>query len=172
MRSFPGKAHGIVLDHAGAAHEFGMPDSDFQWELDDESTNKRKNKPSKDRKPITCVSCGFVFVGKPKCPECGKVMAKTKRKSILESLQKSDGLLTEFTEGQRAATQTDLLERLFLKLYYQARAKGAPMSQVAARFKSEAKILPWEAGLSVNLPGVGLWGTPAKDWCIKQDEVN
>jgi superfamily II DNA or RNA helicase len=167
MRAFPGKTHGLILDHAGAAHEFYPPDWDREWVLGDERVNVLGNKLPKDRQPITCPACGLTFAPKPKCPECGRVLPRQRRTSILETLQKDDGLLTEFTEGQRAAARADRLDRLFRKLYHQARAKGAPMSQVAARFKREAKVPPWEAGLSVHLPGRGEWQTPAKDWSIK-----
>ncbi len=49
MRAFAGKLFGIGLDHAGAAHEFGMPDSDYVWTLDDESANVKANKPPEAR---------------------------------------------------------------------------------------------------------------------------
>jgi hypothetical protein len=94
-------------------------------------------------------------------------MPRQRRTSVLESPQTDDGLLTEFTEAQEAAVRADRLERLFLKLYYQARATGAPMAQVCARFIREAKVPPWEAGLSVHLPGRGQWQTPAKDWELR-----
>jgi superfamily II DNA or RNA helicase len=142
IRAFEGKSFGIVLDHSGAAHEFYPPDWDREWVLGDERLNVVTNRQPKERRPITCPACGLLFAPSPKCPECGKVMPKRRRSSILESLQKKDGLLTEFTEQQQADRQTDLYNRLFAKLYYQARARGATMAQVSARFIRETGMPP------------------------------
>ena len=164
MRFLQGKSHGIVLDHAGAAHEFGLPDSDYQWSLEDGAANERRNKPDGDRKPVTCLGCGAVFAGKAACPECGKVLHRKKRKSVLDGLDGDDGLLTEFTEGQRAAMRQDALERLWKNLLYKVRAGNGTMGQVAARFSKDAKIPPWEAGLDVPMPGRGNWNIPVSEW--------
>jgi hypothetical protein len=163
MRSYPGKAFGIALDHAGAAHEFGMPDSDFQWTLGDEMANVQRNKPPKDRKPVCCLACGFVFVGKPACPECGRVLPNQRRKSMSVMLP-GDGILTRFNPDQANHIEADALDRLFRKCFFITRARGGPMAMANAIFKKRAGIPSWHAGLSVNLPGPGEWDTPASDW--------
>ncbi len=162
MRTFRGKQYGIVLDHSGAAHEFGLPDADFTWVLGDSKLNVKFNK--RDRKPVTCSACGFSFVGGPACPECGKVLPVKKRKSLLDSLKPGDGVLTEFVEGQRLAARADLLERLFKKCYFIARARGRTMGAAAAMFSKEAKMPPWEANLPFDLPRGEDWKLPAAQW--------
>jgi DNA repair protein RadD len=166
LRSYPGKLFGIVLDHSGAAHEFGMPDADFQWTLEDGAANAKKNKPSKDRKPVCCLGCGAVFVGKPACPECGKVLSAKQRKAMTESKRLGDGVLTEFTGEQGAAVRQESLERTFKKIYYTALAQGRTMSAVAKRFETATKIKVWKAGLQVNLPSYDQWKTPCAEWKI------
>lgn len=166
MRAWPGKSHGICLDHAGAAHEFGLPDSDYEWSLEDESENVRKNKLPKDRKPITCPACGLVFKPKPACPGCGRVLPKKNRRSTFDSMRPDDGLLTQFSEGQNEFIRQDKLNRIFTQCFWTARAKGAGMNMAAAMFKSKTHLAPWEAGLSLHLPGPGEWKTPAKEWEI------
>lgn len=165
MRFFEGKEFGIVLDHSGAAHEFGLPDSDYVWALDDGKANEKANKPPKDRKPVTCPKCGAMFLPKPSCPECGAVLPLKKRKSVLASITHGDGLLTEFNGHQEAAIKQDTLNRLFTRLLFIGRAKGWPMSRVAAVFSKEAGCAPWEASLDHPLPyGKAEWATPVKTW--------
>lgn len=165
MRIFEGKEFGIVLDHSGAAHEFGLPDSDFQWTLGDAESNIKQNK-IKDRKPLVCPACGLVFAPKPACPQCGKVMPRMKRKASLEfGQQQGDGMLTEFNGKQNGHVAADTLARLFKSCFFRARAMGRSMGAAAAMFSKEAKMPPWEAGLPFNLPrGKDGWKTPAKEW--------
>lgn len=167
MRVFEGKSHGIVLDHSGAAHEFGLPDSDFQWTLEDGEANLKKNEKPKDQRPVTCPACGLVFAPKPACPQCGKVMPRVKRKSsVMEGQHNGDGVLTEFTGQQNGHIAADTMARVFTKIYYQCRARNLSMGVVAARFKKETGKVPWEAGLPLNLPGRGQWQTPASEWSL------
>ncbi len=164
MRAFEGKEFGIVLDHAGAAHEFGLPDADFEWSLEDGKTNARKNKPPKGEGAVTCLNCGHVFKRRPACPECGRVLPKKKRKSLLEGIANGDGVLTEFTGGQDDAIRRDALERLFRRCFHIARARGRTMGAANAMFSKEAKMPAWEADLAVNLPYGRDWKTPAAEW--------
>jgi len=165
MRAFVGKTHGIILDHAGAAHEYGLPDGEFHWSLEDGATNTKKNKPPKDRAPQVCMGCGFVFVGKPACPQCGNPLSAKKRRSLVNGQSTDGGVLTEFTGSQNGHAITDKLMRIAKKAYYVARSKGGTMGMANAIFSQEAKIPMWNAGLPLNLPrGKAEWQTPAKDW--------
>lgn len=166
MRALPGKEFGIILDHAGAAHEFNPPDWDYEWVLGDATTNIGKNKPPKDKRPITCMVCGAVFKPKPICPECGHVMPKQKRSSPLPSISETgDGVLTEFNGQQVETIKGDTLNRLWKKLLYIGKAKGWQMRQCAGVFSREAKVPPWQAGLDFPLPsGKEGWSIPVKDW--------
>lgn len=164
MRFVEGKPFGIVLDHSGAAHEFGMPDSDFTWTLEDGAANTKNNKPTGDRKPVTCVACGFVFTAKPACPECGRVLPKQRRKSLMDGIRPEDGILTQFTDGQRSSIAQDAMERLWKKLLYIGRSKGWQMRRLIPLFTKETKLAPWEAGLQSPVPSYGQWQMTAADW--------
>jgi superfamily II DNA or RNA helicase len=163
MRAFPGKEFGICLDHAGAGLEFGLPDRDFPWSLEDEATLKRAGRLPKDHRPVTCPQCGLMFSFKPACPECGHVLPRKRRKSLMGEGEHDDGLLTLFT-GQDEAIKIDRLHRLLKKCFYMTRATGGTMAKVNAIFTREAGMPAWEAGLSVRLPEKGGWHVPAKDW--------
>jgi superfamily II DNA or RNA helicase len=162
MRPWEGKEHGICLDHAGAAHEFGLPHSDYVWTLDDAHANEKANKPGKDRKPVTCPRCGLVFVGKPACPECGHVLPR-RRPTLAESFH-GDGVLTKFSGRQESDIRRDALNRAWVRTLRIGRAKGWDMRRVAAVFGNTAKVTPWDAGLSHPLPAIGQWGMSAADW--------
>lgn len=163
MRASAGKADAICLDHAGAAHEFGLPDAATTWILADEEAVAKLNRPPKDRRPVTCLGCGLIFPPGPACPGCGRVLPR-KRRAALGAGAGEDGLLTRF-EGQARDINRDRMERAFRKAYYVARAKGWPMAMAATLFRREFGIPPWEAGLAVDLPfGSAAWRTPAKDW--------
>ena len=166
MRSFPGKKHGVILDHSGAAHEFGLPDADITWTLEDAGAVHRRNKPTGDKKPITCIACGMVFQGKPACPGCGKVLPRKRRSSLLSN-EADDGLLTRYTGEQRTAMHQEALNRLWTKFMRIGRAKGWQMRQAAGAFTREAKIPPWEAGLHHPLPSRNEWDTPVGDWMME-----
>jgi superfamily II DNA or RNA helicase len=165
MRAFAGKEYAIVLDHAGAAHEFGLPDAPVGWFLGDEKTVARVNKPPKERRPVTCPHCGLIFSPRPACPECGKVLPKKRRYSLVGH-DGEDGLLTRFT-GQAGAVNQDRIDRAFRKAYFIVRNKGGTMAQVNAIFARESGMPAWQAGLSVKLPfGRAEWQSPAKDWVL------
>lgn len=167
MRAFEGKKHGIVLDHSGAAHEFGRPDRDFDWVLEDESANRARNKQPKDRKPVVCLGCGLIFAWQPACPECGKP-APARRRAPGPLTLTGDAVLTEFEEEQNGHIRRDALARTFRSCYFIGRAKGLTMGVVATMFKNKAKVLPWEADLPFILPGRGEWQTLARDWLLEE----
>lgn len=172
MRAFAGKLFGIGLDHAGAAHEFGMPDSDYVWTLDDETANVKANKPPKDRKPVTCPKCKAVFSNKPACPECGKVLPHKQRMGTMDLLKPGDGLLTEFTDGQQHDIQQDAFRRIWNDVLHMGRAKGWQMRQVAGAFRNRAKRWPSEAGIEGVPCGRGAWDVPVSEWMEQQQEAH
>ena len=72
MRMFPGKTHGIVLDHRGNCIAHGLPDQDEEWSLD--SVCKPKGEPDPDAVTVrVCAECLRSHVARPVCPFCGYV---------------------------------------------------------------------------------------------------
>jgi DNA repair protein RadD len=77
-RPHPGKKDAVVLDHADAVLEHGVPDDPVSWELTyGAGTVEAKNKKDRDEgvrsTPCACQECGAIFdVSKGAvCPECG-----------------------------------------------------------------------------------------------------
>lgn len=105
LRAATDKDDCIVMDHANASAEHGMPDEDIPWVLD---TSKKVEEVRKQRlikcrkcgqryaaaepacpkcgepkqKPVTCENCKAVYFGKPNCPECGEPAPKRKPQKV------------------------------------------------------------------------------------------
>lgn len=77
LRSHPGKAAAIILDHGGNWIRHGSLNDDIEWTLEDTDRSlaaKRKEKftsPTRqDPEPICCPQCGAIRRFGPQCPEC------------------------------------------------------------------------------------------------------
>lgn len=69
LRAAPGKAHAIILDHAGNVHRHGPPDEDREWDL--RGRQKRKRGVDAVRTKV-CPNCfGQTLSGRPICEHCG-----------------------------------------------------------------------------------------------------
>lgn len=73
LRPAPGKAHAIILDHAGNSERHGLPDDDREWTLEDRPKKKRGEKSEVSIKQ--CPDCFRVHKPAPACPQCGHVYA-------------------------------------------------------------------------------------------------
>ncbi len=98
MRPFPGKTHGILIDHAGAVFRHGFPDEDNEWPLigNVDADFRKQLADGKTEKAHYCGKCKLVYKGKLACPQCGRMPAKAP-KSLFEPppQEARDELLTE-----------------------------------------------------------------------------
>jgi len=70
-RPYNGKYDCILLDHAGCVEAHGFIEDDIEWSLEGKKPAARKTKrKEKQKKPLTCDECMYVFFGR-KCPQCG-----------------------------------------------------------------------------------------------------
>ena len=101
LRTFPGKAEAIILDHVGAVVTHGLPDEDREWSLDGVKRQPKKKPEDEegDEQAIdsvrTCPKCFTVHLPAPSCPTCGFTYPLQARK-----LQTADGELQELTGSQ------------------------------------------------------------------------
>jgi DNA repair protein RadD len=81
MRPFPGKTHGVLIDHAGAVFRHGFPDEDTEWTLEGNADEAfaRKHDEGATEKALYCKTCELVYHGQAQCPQCGRVPAKPPR---------------------------------------------------------------------------------------------
>jgi superfamily II DNA or RNA helicase len=69
MRPFPGKTHGILIDHGGAIFRWGFPDEDTEWTLDgnvNENFAKSRLK-GRTESALYCKHCQRVYHGTLQC---------------------------------------------------------------------------------------------------------
>lgn len=78
MRTSPGKADALVIDHSGAVDENGFADDIVPWSLDAvekvKDRKKKQREEMKEPKEIECRSCSYVFRSARSCPSCGHEM--------------------------------------------------------------------------------------------------
>lgn len=70
LRTFPGKKHAVILDHAGNIAKHGLPDDDRVWSLE----GRKKNKSAVEL--MVCPECFAHHSPRPRCPECNFAYAQ------------------------------------------------------------------------------------------------
>lgn len=102
LRTFPGKAEAIILDHVGAVVTHGLPDEAREWTLDGErKSGKRKAEPTDEPgidRLSNCPKCFSIHLPAPACPTCGHVYPIRARQ-----IEQTDGTLQELTSDQLEA---------------------------------------------------------------------
>lgn len=74
LRTLPGKAFGLVIDHVSNVKRHGFPDRPRVWSLDRYQTRKAKEKDPELVDITICTGCGKPYeVIMPACPHCGHV---------------------------------------------------------------------------------------------------
>jgi superfamily II DNA or RNA helicase len=82
LRTAPGKAEGIILDHAGNTMMHGLPDRDHEWTLKGSALPKDTGPSVK-----TCPKCFYVMpVHRGRCPECQHKFAGQGKARIIDEV--------------------------------------------------------------------------------------
>ncbi|MDR3534016.1 MAG: DEAD/DEAH box helicase [Rhodopila sp.] len=76
LRTADGKEPTVILDHAGAIHEHGMPDEPIEWRL---SGPAMRGVPTGEARLRRCSECSGVHMWARECPECGHVYREDER---------------------------------------------------------------------------------------------
>jgi DNA repair protein RadD len=167
MRPAPGKTRGVVLDHAGAAGQHGLPGEDVDWSLDIGSTVDERRKAAVERDPekatVYCQACGTAYSGKPNCPNCGKAAPRPprKRKPMAEEYTASrDEILVRFEGDDQRQALAGLFQKQWRKAIYTAIARNGTAGMAAHVFRTATGKSPWEARVE---PLAGDWKAPAAD---------
>ena len=98
LRTHPGKADLIVLDHAGNVMRHGLPTDQREWSLD--GAKKRSRQPDDVEAVRQCERCFACYTPQPVCPQCGHVHPVKPRR-----LEVVAGDLQEITEVKRRDRQ-------------------------------------------------------------------
>ncbi len=120
MRSHPGKAHGILIDHGGNVFRHGFPDEYNEWPLGGNADEdfKAKKDAGDTEQALYCKHCEIVYHGDNGCPQCGKMPTKPP-KSIFEPppIDSTNELLVE---ADRQAGTGDFSREMKMKTWWAA----------------------------------------------------
>lgn len=144
MRPAPGKADALILDHAGAVFEHGLPEEPISWTLDPDS---RAESPMQAARAIgkaaslnDCPECHAVrMAGKP-CPACGW---RPQRRA--EAFEVEDGHLGRVDQKRRVKSGGLTVQergRWHRMLAYIAQQKGYKSGWAAHKYKEKFKEWP------------------------------
>lgn len=140
LRPFQGKKDCILIDHAGCVYEHGFVDEPVSWTLSDkEKAWKKKKKPEKEKKLLSCDECRFVFCG-PVCPQCGLPV-----KDYGKKIEAIEADLVELGKGRKKATAEEK-RRFFGMLEFYRRSKGYAPGYSAHKYRE--KFSCWPRGMS------------------------
>lgn len=98
MRPYPGKTHGVLIDHAGAVFRHGFPDEDTEWTLEGNADEAYKKKHDDKDTPQAhyCQHCERLYHGQVECPGCGRQPVKPPRSIFLPPpVERTNELLVE-----------------------------------------------------------------------------
>jgi superfamily II DNA or RNA helicase len=150
LRTADGKSDCVILDHAGAVHQHGLPHDQIVWTLDvdewAENVSQAERKAKVGNDPMCdCPSCGAVRVRGMACDVCGWEPAR--RGSGFDF---ADGDLVEVGKPVTAPTYGDkLIFHAELRGYQRAARKkdGSPYADGWAAHKFKEKFghyPPWD----------------------------
>lgn len=173
MRPCPriGKTRAVILDHAGAAGEHGLPGDDVEWSLDLGSTvDQRRQRAIDDGKqaaPVICRSCGLAYSGLPVCPNCGKAAPRAERKRTMAEQYEAakDAILERFDGDQARDYLREKAQRTWRSAICAAIKQNGKASMASVIFRNACKMWPEEAGVNPppasasqkHLPAAEVW---------------
>lgn len=148
MRPYPGKAHGVLIDHAGAVFRHGFPDEDTEWSLDGDTDANfaARHKDGKTEKALYCKPCALLYHGSPVCPQCGRPPSKPPR-SIFAApdVDLSHEILTEADRaGERPQPGREEMVQHWYRCLAVARKRGGTFGMASAVFKQKYNRYPPE----------------------------
>lgn len=137
LRPAPGKTDALVLDHAGACFEHGLPDDEIEWTLaeDRRASNKRQASRRAGKAPALaeCPECKAVRMSGRPCPACGwRPQPKPKEVEV------ADGELGQVDRYRLARMPSpDAAERarFHRQLVFIAREKGFQVGWAAHKYR-------------------------------------
>lgn len=144
QRPAPGKTRGVLLDHAAATAEHGMPNVSPAWCLDERDSvqNRTQNRmeANPSLRPVTCSQCGLVSAGSATCPACSSRLFVPKSDPAATGREP----LTLYVGDE---VPKDRRQSSWERYLYMAAAKGWDCARAAAMFKSQYGIWPQKAGV-------------------------
>jgi DNA repair protein RadD len=139
VRTYPGKADCILIDHSGCVAEHGFIEEPVEWTLDGKKQAWKKTVRMKAEKTIlTCEMCCAAFTG-PRCPICGTEVRQYGKK--IAALQAD---LVRIGKGPKQAATMEEKRRFFGMLEYHRTQKGYAPGWSAHKYREKFGVWPRE----------------------------
>lgn len=152
MRPHPSKTDAVLIDHAGACVEHGLPTDDVEWSLKEDDTVDRRNrdalKEGRRTAPVCCAGCGLLFQGAPSCPGCGKVPPRRREKAVAR-----DEVLVEVARTQDGDRGREARQRVWDGCLAAMAHRGQTCASAAWMFKRKTGEWPGDDLRNVAAPG-------------------
>lgn len=132
LRPYPGKAHAIILDHAGNFARHGMPDDVLEWSLED----RAEPREAPGHKP--CPKCYAICPAHAKtCAECGHQFGGARAPRNGPDFK--DGELEEVAQKIWTPREKAKLYGLLLR---EAMHNGNLIGYAKRRYREQTKVWP------------------------------
>lgn len=146
LRPFPGKTHGIVLDHSGSTHDLGYPTEDLPLELCDGSSRmsdkKARDNPDVPPEPKAkkCPECHYMKpAGIHVCPKCS--FAPERPNAVVTE----DGELKLVDRSKKAELTKQNKQDVYSQLVTMQRDKGYSDGWTSNQYRTVFGV--WPKGL-------------------------
>jgi superfamily II DNA or RNA helicase len=147
LRTAPGKADAIILDHSDTTLKLGFVTDIHHDRLSDGNERKASASSRPERpapKPKECPSCSYVKpAGVRKCPSCGF------EPHYAKDVAMKQGELAHLGGKQVKATMEDK-QRWYSMLLYRAQESGYKKGWAANQYREKFGV--WPQGLNENFP--------------------
>jgi superfamily II DNA or RNA helicase len=144
LRTAPGKADAIILDHSGAVFQHGFPDDEIVWSLHQDRLVENKVHVARGtyQAPVltTCPECAAVrFEGRP-CPVCGWHSVTKPRQVEVTNGELGRVDRQRHVEAAKHGPEEKL--RFHRQLAYIARERGYRNGWIAHKYREKFGIWP------------------------------
>jgi DNA repair protein RadD len=139
----PGKEDLLIFDHGNVIAENGFLDDPIVWSLDGKKKAWDHKREEKEKQPVQCTVCAYVFEGGRHCPECGSPV-----RSYGKKIQAIDAELEELREAKKADVA---MKRRWYGMFraYQIE-KGYKEGWIANKYREKFKV--WPKGFKNVMP--------------------
>jgi superfamily II DNA or RNA helicase len=155
LRPSSGKTDALILDHAGAVFEHGLPDDVIQWTLSADKKACNATRSSSGRRPgppalTACPECTAVrFEGRP-CTACG--WRATKKGASVEVAEGELGHVDRSRSVSAACYSPAERMRFFSGLLWIGRERGYKLGWASYKFKEKFGTWPPASLVEPMLP--------------------
>jgi len=137
LRIFEGKKDCLIFDHGGVLKENGFLEDEIEWSLDGKERAFIRKAVPKEKKPVVCRACHFVFEGSRICPQCGSPV-----RSFGKTVETREAEMRELKAEKNKPPTMAEKRRFYGMLEYERRMRHYQEGWTAHKFKAKFSVFP------------------------------